>query len=66
MKTFRLSAHVTVSAVTEVEAETLEEAIKRAGYRSVEFDQPGADIEDSWLVSDFDGEPHKITEIDND
>lgn len=64
MSTFRLSCHVTISAVTEVEAESLEEAIAIAASRGVEFDMAGNEVEESWLVSDFDGTPHNISEID--
>ena len=62
MSTFTLACHITISALTEVEADTLEEALEIASSRDVAYDQSGSDVEDYWIVSDFDGEPHNITE----
>lgn len=64
MPLFKLNAHVTVSAYTEVEAETLEQAIEEARSRSVEIvdERSGYLPSEHWLVMDADGEPMEITQ----
>ena len=60
--TYRLNAIVTVSAYTEVEADTLEEAIEEAELRPVElgFNGCGYTPDEVWLIKDADGVPYKI------
>ena len=63
MKTFKLTAKVTISVYTEVEAETFEEALEIAGERSIE--QGNWDSEnkkDSWISDEYDGEIFDINE----
>jgi len=62
MKWFDMSCAVTVSAYTQVEAETLEDAIEIASERSMElsFTGSGNDSKEVWLVDDIDGEPQNI------
>lgn len=64
MALFKLNAHVTVSAYTEVEADTLEEAIQEARSRSVEIGDEcsGYSLTEHWLVMDADGEPIEIAQ----
>lgn len=64
MPLFKLNAHVTVSAYTEIEAETLEQAITEAQSRSVEIgdERSGYSRREHWLVMDADGEPMGITQ----
>lgn len=63
MKKYKLSARVTVSAYTEVMAESLDEAILLAEDRSVEFnDNSYSSEKDSWVVYELDGEPEDIIE----
>lgn len=64
MKTFNLTAHVTVSATTTVRAKTLEEAIELAGNRSVAIGgiHSGVDENDTWVIEEADGEPENIHE----
>lgn len=64
MPLFKLNAHVTVSAYTEVESETLEKAIEEARSRSVEIgdERSGYFPSEHWLVTDADGEPMEITQ----
>jgi hypothetical protein len=59
---FKLSCEVTVSAFTEIEAETLEEAIEEAALREIVIGGPnsGADESESWVIEDADGEPENI------
>jgi hypothetical protein len=65
MKTFRLTGIVSVSVHTEVEADTLEEAIEIAKQRDIEKyqwsdkDQP----KEAWVNEEYDGEVHSITEL---
>ena len=63
MAKYRMSAAVTVSAYTEVEAETLEEAIEIAEERDCQlgFNGCGYDYSSSWLIDDADGMPTNIT-----
>jgi len=62
MTKFRLTCAVTVSAWTEVEAESLEAAIEEAQDRSVELDFNGAGVNalEAWLVDECDGSPTNI------
>ena len=66
MKTFRLTAQVTISIYTEVEAETLKEAIELSGDRSIEPYDYGNDVqcEESWIAEEYDGEQSKIQEVE--
>lgn len=58
MPQFNLSATVTVSAYTMVEAETLEEAINIAKSREAVNGALGGHSEkDVWIVDEIDGEP---------
>lgn len=63
---FMLTCHVTVSAYTEVEAETLEQAIAEAGGRDVVLGgaTSGEDESVSWLIEDVDGEPQNIRDAE--
>ena len=63
MATFNLSAAVTVSAYTEVEADSLEEAIKIASDRGCElgFNGCGYVATDYWIIDSVDGMPVDIT-----
>lgn len=63
MKTFSLSCKVTVSAYTEVQANTLEEAIEIAGRRDVQIGgiASGNDPDESWIIEEADGAPDEIT-----
>jgi hypothetical protein len=62
MKTFNLSCKVTVSAYTEVQANSLEEAIKIAATRDVEIGGMGSgnDPDESWIIDDADGAHQEI------
>lgn len=64
MKTYQLSASVTVSAYTEVEANSLEEAIKIAERRSVSIgdERSGVFADEVWTIDEADGEPQNIHE----
>jgi hypothetical protein len=59
---FKLGARVTVSAYTEVEADSPEEAITKAKRRSVSFGGTGsgAHPEEVWVIEGADGEPLDI------
>lgn len=59
---FRLSCEVTVSAITVVEADSLDEAIAAAEERQVvlTFTGSGADEGEEWLVEEADGTPTNI------
>ena len=59
---YRLSAGVTVSAYTEVEADSLEDAIDIASSREVVLGgtQSGADESEEWVIDDADGIPMDI------
>lgn len=59
---YKLGASVTVSAYTEVEAESLEEAIEIAETREVEIGtkRSGVDHEEVWAITEADGEPQDI------
>lgn len=62
MTIFKLSCAVTVSAYTEVEAETLEAAIKIAAARDVQIGglHTGVDPEETWTIEEADGSPTDI------
>ena len=64
MKEFLISAKVTVSVYTKVEAETLEEAIKIANDRTpMAIVADGCDNEDeNWMLDEVDGEPFDLHE----
>lgn len=64
MSKFNLSAKVTISIYTEVEAETLEEAIKIAEEREIEKYEWGDEdqVLRCWINDEYDGEPFEITE----
>lgn len=66
MATFRLSCHVTVSAYTEVEADSLDEAIKIAGGRDIVLGGVSSGVyeDESWVIEDADGAPMEIEEIE--
>lgn len=65
MKTFKLSGTVTIGIYTEVEAESLEEAIKIAQDRCIEKSHWGDKFqaESVWVNEEYDGEPQNIHEI---
>lgn len=63
MGTFNLTATVTISIYTKVEANTLKEAIKIAEERNIEQADWFGDIEKhAWVSDEFDGEPQNIRE----
>jgi len=64
MKTFKLNGYVKVSVYTEVEADTLEEAINIAGSREIERYRFGdkSQVKDAWINDEYDGEVTEINE----
>lgn len=64
MKNFILTARVTISVYTEVEAETLEEAIKIAKNRDLMpiVHSGGETTEDTWMCDELDGVAEDIKE----
>lgn len=64
MKTFELSATVTISIFTAVEAETLEEAIKIAEERHIEVAEYDSTEQQKqcWVSEEYDGSPQNIKE----
>lgn len=58
MPVFKLGAHVTVSAYTEVEAPSLEEAIAESAGREVVLGSlhNGSSVSEQWIIEDADGE----------
>ncbi len=62
MKVFKLSAAITVSAYTEVEAESLEEAIDLANSRTACLLGSGYGPDEFWIVGDADGMAQDIKE----
>lgn len=64
MKKFKLTATVTISIYTEVEAENLEEAILISEDRSIESYDYGfkSKCEEVWIAEEYDGSPLKIEE----
>lgn len=61
---FKLGASVTLSAYTEVDADSLEEAIEEAKGREVVIGglHSGARAGESWIIEDADGEAVEIHE----
>jgi len=61
---FRLSGTVTISIYTEVDADSLEQAIKIAEDREIEQSHWGDkdQCKTFWLYDEIDGEPCKIIE----
>lgn len=66
MKTFNLGCKVTVSAYTEIEAETLEDAIAIGKSRQVVIGGTGTGAlpDESWLITEADGMPCDICDDD--
>jgi len=64
MKKYQLSGAVTISIFTEVEANSLEEAIQIAENREIEAYRFGdkEQASEAWVSEDFDGMPDKIRE----
>jgi len=64
MGKYTLTANVTISIYTEVEANSLEEAIKIAQDRDIETTQHRADeqIKEFWCADEYDGTPQNISE----
>ena len=63
MEIFNLTAEVTISVYTKVEANTLEEAIKIAENRSIErSDFRDDNAYDSWVSDEYDGEVMNISQ----
>jgi hypothetical protein len=56
---------ITVSAYTEVEADTVKQAIATAAARPCElsFNGCGHSADEVWLVEEIDGEPQHITGV---
>jgi len=66
MAVFKMTTKVTVSACTEVEADSVNEAFAIAARRSVELGGLGGeDMRYAWVIDEADGEPQDIT-IDED
>ena len=64
MKTYRLQAEVLISVYTEVEAETLEQAIELSQDRDIEtyhFNDKNQ-ARGVWVSDRYDGEPENIKE----
>ena len=64
MTKFRLTANVTISVYTEVEADTLEEAIEIAKERDlmVIVGTGGDTKTNAWMTDELDGMPENITQ----
>lgn len=64
MATFKLNGYVKVSVYTEVEADTLEDAINIAESREIERYRLGdkSQVKDAWVNDEYDGEVTEITE----
>ena len=62
MPTFKLSAAVTVSAWTEVEADDIDAAKTIAESRHVQLTGCLEDATESWIIDEADGEPQEIHE----
>lgn len=63
MAQFKLSATVTISIYTTVEADTLEEAIAQAERRNIEFSNNNNSDEQEesvWIADELDGMPERI------
>lgn len=57
MPVYKLTAEVTVSAYTEVEAENEDEARKIAEERQAHIHGYGYRCDEYWIVEEVDGEP---------
>jgi hypothetical protein len=64
MKKYQLSGLVTISIFTEVEANSLEEAIQIADNREIQAYRHGDkdQASEAWVSEEFDGTPVKIEE----
>ncbi len=62
MAVFKLGCSVTVSAYTEVEADTLEEAQRQAANRDVVIGglHSGYHPQEHWIIDEADGSPEGI------
>jgi hypothetical protein len=63
MKEFNLTAKITITAFTTIEAESLEEAIKLANERQdmMSIASNNGDTPDvSWMIEELDGVPYDI------
>ena len=62
MKKFKLACKITVSAYTEVRAETLADAIAQARRREVVLGGAGSGVHatESWIIDEADGLPSDI------
>jgi len=63
MKKFELTAKITITAFTTIEAETLEEAIEKANNRHdmMSIASNNADTpDDVWMIEELDGMPYEI------
>lgn len=61
---YELTAKVTISIYTEVEADSLEEAILISEDRSIEYDNwsDKSQHKEVWVYEDIDGDPYDIIE----
>ena len=66
MPIFRLGAVVGVSAYTNVEADTYEDAVAEAETRDVQLAGGGNDPDEMWIIEDADGTPQDIHDADAD
>lgn len=60
---FNLTAMLTITAFTTIEAETIEEAIEKANQRKdmMQIATNNGDIpEEVWMIDELDGVPYKI------
>jgi hypothetical protein len=64
MREYLISAKVTVSVYTKVNAETLEEAIEIANDRTpmAIIANGGDNEEENWMLNEIDGEPFDLQE----
>ena len=62
---FKLGCQVTVSAYTEIEASSLEDAIREAKGREIVIGGPhsGTDATEQWIIEDADGAACNIHEF---
>lgn len=68
MTIFKLGCHVTVSAYTEIDADTLEDAMAEAADREMAIggNGSGMDADEYWIVDDIDGAPENIHDESNE
>jgi len=59
-KEYTFSASITISATTEVEAESYEEALAKVQDREPELIISQGEIDEDWIVGEIDGEPTNI------